>query len=152
VIIAPFLTCIPKPDYHVMMYNVFRPNAIPQEKRTLMVVVGNFLAEIPFDVQIPDTIECACVGILVIPMFTPPNPNANPGEDTDHSSLMGVSVLIFLGHQLSLHFKIKNNSISSSRTGPQKKPPSRFRSSSFTYGYKHVQDCVHKALETIHTW
>lgn len=64
-VIAPYATCIPETDFHVMYYNIQRSVV----SRTLKVVVDNFLCEIPFEVQVPENLDALTVVIIALPII-----------------------------------------------------------------------------------
>lgn len=60
-VIAPFLTCVPANNFHVMYYTVFNS----ANRRTIKVVVDNYLVDIPFELVIPPPLTSMTVVMLV---------------------------------------------------------------------------------------
>lgn len=82
-VIAPYATCIPDQDFHVMYYNIFRP--VQNRNRILKVVVENFLCEIPFEVIIPENLMALTVVIIAIPIF----------DQTQEQPVQGVKIMLY---------------------------------------------------------
>jgi len=81
-VIAPFTTCIPDTNFHVMYYTIFSST----NTRTLKVVVDNFLVEIPFEVQVPANLDALTVVIIAIPTID---------KTVEPNQVQGVKIMLY---------------------------------------------------------